>query len=149
NNPLPPNNGQLIPLANNMLVGLTQLGVSLGITQITPDSFQGTITAFVNADNDFNAARSNRQALSDNYHTATDALAQWLEVVRNILAGRFGVRWSTMWAQAGFINNKAAVPSRLAERLTLGQQLVSFFTANPSYEVPDMEVTAAQGTALT
>ena len=119
NNPIPRNNGQLTQMANNMLAGLIQLGASLGITQITPEILQGYITAFVNADNDFNTARSGRHAASDNYHTATVALARWLEVVRLSLAQRFGIRWSTAWAQAGFITNSTAIPSRLADQMTL------------------------------
>jgi len=149
NNPIPNTNGPFIQLANNMSTGLTQLGATLGITQITPEAFQGYITAFVNADNDFNTARSDRHEASDNYRTATKALARWLEVVRLSLAQRFGNRWSTAWAQAGFINNSTKVPDRLADQMTLGQQLVSFFTANPSYELPQIDVTAAQGTTLT
>src|SRR5437588_7035709 len=108
NNPIPNTNGPFIQLANNMSTGLTQLGASLGITQITPEILQGYITAFVNADNDFNTARSDGQASSDIYHAATKALAQWLGVVRLSLAQRFGNRWSTAWAQAGFINNSTA-----------------------------------------
>lgn len=147
-NPIPANNGQLIQLANSNLAGLTQWGSSLDITQITPAPLQGEITAFVTADNAFNLARSNRKDASDTYHTAVDALASWLEVARNVLAARFGPRWSTAWAQVGFINNTTAVPRRLADQLTLAQQLVSWFTANPSFEVPNLFVTAANGTAL-
>jgi hypothetical protein len=53
-----------------------------------------------------------------------------------------------MWAQAGFISPSTAVPKRIQQRLGLALSLKSFFTANPTYEVPAMEVTAAQATAL-
>ena len=53
-----------------------------------------------------------------------------------------------MWAQAGFINPSTAVPRRIEERLGLTLSLANFFTANPSYEVPGMQVTAAKATTL-
>ena len=61
----------------------------------TPEILQGYLTAFVNADNDFNTARSDRKAASGNYNTANGTLAKWLEVVRLSIAQRFGNRWST------------------------------------------------------
>ncbi len=147
-NILPTNAGQLIGLGNKMLAGLTSLGAALGITQITPAALDAALTAFIATDGAFNAARSTRQAASDGFHTAEDALAAWLGVVRNVLAARFGNRWSTQWAQAGFTNHTTAIPARIEDRLALALLLTGFFTANPSYEVPSMSVTAAHGTTL-
>ncbi len=66
----------------------------------------------------------------------------------NLLATLCGTRWSTAWAQAGFINRSTGIPTRIEERLGLALALVEFFTANPSYEVASMKLTAAEGTAL-
>jgi hypothetical protein len=68
--------------------------------------------------------------------------------VSNTLATRFGTRWSTEWAQAGFIDRSTGIPARIEERLGLVLSLVKFFTANPGYEVPGLKQTAAGGTAL-
>src|SRR5205085_1709662 len=70
------------------------------------------------------------------------------QTTRNLLAARFGNRWSTDWAQAGFNNSTTAVPTRIADRLSLAAALVAFFTTNPSYEVKSMNVTADQATLL-
>ena len=146
--PLPTNSGQLLGLANKMEGGLTELGQKLGITQITPAGFQTYITAFESADNSFNAGRSARQADSDAYHSDLAAMDDWLAVTKNVLVGRFGARWSTAWAQAGFINNTTQIPTKIEDRIALAGRLVACFTANPSYEVPTMLVTAAQGATL-
>ena len=148
NYPLPTNAGQLLGLANKMEGGLTELGLGLGITQITPSAFQTYITGFENADNAFNAGRSARQADSDAYQSALAAMDEWLAVTKNVLAARFGIRWSTAWAQAGFVNNTTQLPRRIEDRIALAGRLVACFTANPSYEVPSMLVTAAQGATL-
>ena len=66
----------------------------------------------------------------------------------HVLAARFGNRWSTMWAQAGFNNSTTAIPKRIEERLGLGLSLANFFTDNPSYEVKSMDVTADRAKQL-
>ena len=98
---LPTNAGQIIGLGTNMLAGLTALGMELGITQITPAGFETQLNAFITAEGNFNACRSDKQAALDAWKAATGALVDWLLVVRTVLAGRFGSRWSAEWAQAG------------------------------------------------
>lgn len=68
--------------------------------------------------------------------------------VSNTLATKFGTRWNTEWAQAGFINHTTAIPSKIEDRLALTLALVNFFTATPSFEVPSLNQTAAYGTTL-
>jgi hypothetical protein len=131
-----------------MYQGLITLGATLKITQITPVEFNTELNALITADGVFNAARTAKQMASNLFKPADVALSDWLQVTRNILAGRFGNRWSTMWAQAGFTNSTTAVPTRIADRLSLGLNLANFFTANPSFEVSSMNVTAAQATLL-
>jgi hypothetical protein len=147
-NDIPRNASQVIGLGNKMREGLDKWGTELGITQITPAGFQAELNAFSSAYSDFNAARSARQTASDVSKTADATLSEWLQITRNVLAGRFGNRWSTMWAQAGFINPSTKVPTRIEERLGLALSLATFFTANPSYEVKSMDVTAEKATAL-
>lgn len=131
-----------------MVHGLTLDGSALGITQITAAQLQGLLTAFTNADSAYNGGRSARQAASDAFQAAAAALGDWLATAKNVLAGRFGPRWSTEWAQAGFVAHSTAVPQKFADQYALGQRLTGFFTNNPSYEVASMQVTAAEGRAL-
>lgn len=148
-NKIPAANRSLLSgLGTKILAGLNALAVTLGITQITPESFAALLTAFTDALSAYNAARSSRQSAYDLYHSNETDLTNWLKIVRNVLAGRFGDYWNTMWAQAGFVQPSTAIPDRLQSRVALAQKLVKFFTDNPSYEVASMNVTAAKGTVL-
>lgn len=145
---LPTNAGQLLGLGNKMVHGLAVDGTALKITQISAADLQADVTAFAAADNAYNAGRSAQQAVGSAWQEAQRAVTGWLGVVRTVLAGRFGQRWSTVWAQAGFINNTTALPSRIEDRIALAGRVSAFFSNNPGYEVPSMQVTAAQGALL-
>jgi hypothetical protein len=147
-NNIPTNTNQLIGLANKMLTGLSGLGTSLGITQITPEAFQADLNAFTTEESSYIATRSSRQADYNRFHSAEKALTDWLQITRNVLAARFGSRWSTAWAQAGFVNASTALPVRIQSRIALALRLINYFTANPTAQVASMNVTAAQGTTL-
>ena len=138
----------LIALAVKMLAGLKKYAVDLGITQIIPVNFQAELDAFVAADGDFNSARSATQVASDAFKAADTAVAEWLQAARNMLTTHFGNRWSTMWAQAGFVNHSTAIPKRIEDRLGLCLNLANFLTANPTYEVAPLNITAARATLL-
>jgi hypothetical protein len=139
---------QISGLGEKMRAGLTLLGVTLGITQITAASFGALLAAFNAALAVYNSARSSEQVAYDLFHSKEDDIMAWLKVVRGILTGDFGDRWNTMWAQAGFVQPSTAIPRRLQDRIALVQQLAVFFTDNPTYEVPEKDVTAAKATEL-
>jgi hypothetical protein len=147
-NTLPTNSGLLIGLAENMISGINAIGAQVPVTMVTVANMQSALDAFIAADGAFNAARSARQSASDAYQAAIGALYPWLLSVSNVLASYFGTRWNTQWAQAGFINNSTAIPAKAGDQIGLALSLVGFFTANPSYEVASMGLTAAQGTTL-
>lgn len=145
---LPTNSLQLIGLATKNVEGMQALSSTLHLTLITTGEIKADLAAFVEQDSAYNAARSAKGAASDTYSGAMRAIYDWLLGVSNVLATRFGTRWNTQWAQAGFINNTTAIPSRIEDRLGLTLALVGFFTANLTYEVTTMNLTAAAGAAL-
>ncbi len=146
--PIPRDRGQIKSLAEKMQMGLVALGVLLGITQITASAFKALLDAFKAALGGYNSARGKQKAATTLYLTTETALTSWLTVVRGILVGDFGNRWSADWASAGFVQPSTAIPSRQADRVALAGKLGQFFTANPDMEVPDREVTAAKAVAL-
>ena len=148
NNDLPTNSAQLIGLAQKMHTGIVQLGVEIPVVMVTAAQLQTDLDGFIAKDVSFNAARSARLAASEVFQGKMETLYEWLLAVSNVLASRFGTRWSTAWAQAGFINRSTGIPVKTEERLGLALSLVKFFTANPTFEVPTMKLTAAQGTTL-
>jgi len=148
NNNLPTNSAQLIGLGQKMYTGTVQFGAAVPITMVTAAEIQAVLDAFVTQEAEYNAARSARLAASLAFQGTMGLVYEWLLGVSNTLATRFGTRWSTEWAQAGFINRSTGIPTKIEERLGLTLSLVKFFTANPGYEVPAMQQTAAEGTAL-
>lgn len=109
---------------------------------------QAGTDSFVAADKGFNDARSAQQAAYDIFHADDDALTAWLTKARAVLVTFFGLRWSTQWAQAGYINGSTAVPSTISDRLALALRVTAFFAANPSFEAASLGVTAAIATEL-
>lgn len=127
---LPQNPGLLIQLGGKMENGINAVGASVPVTMTmtmtTAKKMHDDTQAFLVADNNFNAGRSTLQTASDTYQATLDLLYTWLLNVSNMLANRFGTRWNTQWAQAGFINNTTGIPTRIASRVTLAQRLVDF-----------------------
>src|SRR5712691_7372963 len=148
-NPLPSNGGKIYNLATKMYNGIVAKGAAIPVTMVTADQMLSSKTAFKNADDVFNAARNTRRNAYQVSNPAQKALRAWLVVVRTVLAGRLGKRWSAAWAEAGFVAPTTAVPDTVEGRIALGLALVNYFTNNPSYEVPNMEVTAKKATTLT
>jgi hypothetical protein len=147
-NKTPTNGGLIISLGRKMKVGIIKLGPSVPVTMVTADEIEAQLGPFVTANNAYNKARSTRQKASDAYQTATSAVYAWLLAARLALVPILGKRWSTAWAQAGFISATTAIPAKVADRLALIAALETFFEDNPSYESPNTGVTAAKATTL-
>ncbi len=97
------------------------------------------------AENLFNAGRL---TLSRTSQAAEVGLYDWLGSAKAVLAASFGLSWSTDWAAAGFVNNSTAIPANHDDRIGLAEDIVEFLTANPTYEVSSVDVTAACGTTI-
>ena len=147
-NVLPTNSLQLISLGGKMLNGIIALGPTLKLSLVTAEQFQTDLTAFTMQNDAYNAQRSARQTASDAFQNEMGTVYNWLLGVSNTLASAWGTRWSTAWAQAGFTNYTTGIPSKTEDRLGLMLAIINFFTANPSYEVPSLNQTAAYGTTL-
>lgn len=145
---LPKTSAGLIQLGTGNIAGLKAYGTELEIKLITEAQATSNLAAFVEQDGLYNAARSLQQTASDTYQATLGPIYTWLLGVSNTLATKFGTRWNTEWAQAGFTNRTTAIPSKIEDRMALALALVNFFTANPSYQVPSLNQTAAYGTTL-
>ncbi len=147
-NAIPQTSKELITLGGDMTAGLTKLGTTLKITQLTPAELATVLAGFIAAEGTYIALRGGRNAIYATFHGAEDALTKWLAAVQNVLRTHFGARYSQDWALAGFTNNTTALPTRIADRLALAQLAVQFLTSHPEYQVATLEVTPARGTAL-
>jgi hypothetical protein len=138
----------LINLVKKMIAGITNLGPSVPVTMVTAAEMQAQLDPFIAANSDYNTARSDRQTASDVYQAATANIYTWLLAARLALIPKLGIRWSTVWAQAGFINPSTAIPAKIADRLALINSLKTFFTDNPTYQSPNTDVTPAKAATL-
>ncbi len=115
-----------------MYNGVVAIGAAVGVTMVTAAQLLASKTAFKNAQTDFNTRRN---ALRNAYKVFTPAMADlttWLGVVRTVLAGRLGQRWSAAWAEAGFINNTTSIPRDIEAQIALGVALGTYFTNHPT-----------------
>lgn len=148
NNTIPESFAGITMLGGQMHAGLVALGTQLGITQITAAGFGTALDDYMMAEAGYNSGRSAQRTKSDDWKGAMATLYAWLLDVRLVLVSEFGARYSTLWTQAGFINNTTAVPYRLDARLTLAFSLEAFFAENPQYANAPMNVTGARAAEL-
>ena len=148
-NLFPTNWGQLFVLATKMYNGLVAFAAAIPVTMVTAAQMLASRTAFKNAGDTFNAARTALNNAHRDAKPAQKALYDWLVTARAVIALRMGDRWSPQWAAAGFVAPSTQVPKTIDGQIALGQSLVTYFTDNPSFERPDMEVTEAKATELT
>ena len=135
-------------LAGKMISGIHNKGASVPITFVTETKMKADLIAFNESEAAFGRAR---QTLKDAHTTlipAAQALLDFLNVARPALIGHYGYFWTADWAAAGFVNNSTAIPASIEERLGVANALVTFFTANPSFEIAATGATAANGEAI-
>jgi hypothetical protein len=144
-----PNDAQIYNLATENYQGIVEDGEDIGITMVTAPEMLASRDAFKNAGNDVGNKRNALRNAYQVFHPAMLALYKWLLTTRSVIAGRIGDRWSAAWAEAGWPGPSTAVPKTIAGRISLGTSLKSYYTANPTYEVGNMDVTAAKAEELT
>lgn len=145
---IPNTSAGLIKLGQFNVSGMQAYATTLDIKLITTAQCEANLADFIAKDGTYNAARAAQQTASDSHQAALAPIYPWVLGVSNTLATRFGTRWNTEWAQAGFTNYTTAIPAKIEDQLALVVSLVSYFTANPSAEVPSLNQTAAYGTSL-
>ena len=99
-NALPVNIGDLIKLGNKMVGGLTALGQTLNITQLSAATLHAQLNAFATAQTTFNTTRDARQAASVLCTDSHSAIYEWLLKARDVLLPYLGRSWSAAWIPA-------------------------------------------------
>ena len=123
-----------------MSAGLTSLGSTLGITQVTAAQLNAQVAGMNTAETIFNVARATLTDATTVATLANEAIAAWLSKARAVLVPYLGETWSAQWAAAGFTSASTAVPGTVGERFKLIGLLESFFTANLPYQNDDPKV---------
>ncbi|HEY1584001.1 MAG TPA: hypothetical protein VGF73_12975 [Chthoniobacterales bacterium] len=131
-----------------MADGIGTVGASVPVTVTTKPQMLDLRTAFNDAETQFNTGRKTLRDAQRTAGGAEQALYTWLCAAKAVFVSHFGLRWSADWAAIGFVTASTAIPARIADRLALAGDIVTFLTANPSYENSSSNVTAAYGTAV-
>ncbi len=110
-----------------------------------------TITTVRNAakakDDAYQAAKGGKSAAIAAHVNKTAEARTFVTLCRDVLKPRFGKKWSPAWAVVGFTTS-LEVPKDSAELLPLVESVKTYFTANPTHEIADLDVTAAEATAM-
>ncbi len=129
--------------SSTAIKGLEDHGDDTGVKHCTATVLAAIRLAAVTArllyDNAKEALRGKRDVLA----TAIDAARKFATIARDNLKPIFGSEYHEGWDGPGFVGS-LAVPKTYEDLLPLMEALVSFFTENPTYEVEDRNVTAAQ-----
>ena len=147
-NPIPDALSPLFALAEDMADGLHSHETTIGIKQNTEASLRADLAAARVVVDALANAKAAKDTFSSNLRVADSNARSFLKTVRGVLAPRLGESWSATWEPTGFPNQSTAVPASQDERLSLCASLKTYFTANPAFEVPQLNVTAANADTL-
>jgi hypothetical protein len=92
----------------------------------------------------WNTAKAAKKSTSDAFNLAKQNGRELARACIGVLKPRLGNQWSSQWSAAGFTNNSLAVPDNAMVML---QQFRTYFSANPSQEVPNLTPTISATSA--
>ncbi len=137
----------LVALAEDAADGAATHESAIGLLQNTEARIRTDLNALESAQQTFQTARTTSRALTSAQRTADANGKAFIDAAKGVLAPVLGKQWSTAWVATGFITS-LEVPGKLAARQTLLAALRDYLTANPANENSQLNVTAAQATAL-
>ena len=142
-NSLPSKREKLFALGDDMVSGLNDHEVSLGIKQNTETVIDGALTAARAAESAFGVAQLAKKNANTTLTNADRAARVFIGLARKRLSKFFGESASMEWQAAGWPPGDTAVPTTQDERFEMMAKLRAHFANNAAHESTDMEVTAA------
>jgi hypothetical protein len=147
-NTLPSGTNALISLAERIADGYAKHAIWLRLTVDHTQQLHPEVAAFRKLEASFQESRWAKAAAGREAVAADKALTEWLAKARMIVLIVLGAKWTQAWLAAGFTHRRTNVPKRIAARLHLARQLITFFEKNPQWEYPAGEITAAGARAI-
>jgi len=135
---------ELHRLARKSLAGLGELQASLGIAHCSPAQLETLALDAEQKSTVYATARSGKTQAYLDVRTAREATDQFLAAARDYLKPALGSTWSGLWTQAGFTGPSLALPGTDADRRALLLALKAYFTANPTLQSTEYDLTAAE-----
>lgn len=133
--------------ASTAIQGLEDHGDDIEVKHCTAPVLTAARLAAVTArllhDNAKEALRTKREV----YEAERIAVRKFATIARDNLKPTFGSEYQEGWDGPGFVGS-LAIPTAYEDLLPMMEALVAFFTANPTLEVANRGVTAAQAQTL-
>jgi hypothetical protein len=144
---MPPSYAGLVLLSQRCQNGATLLGASIPLLINTAAAIGADRAALLNSQGAYQASRGAIPGLMEALKAARKAAALFCGQARSVLEFYLGTQHTDAWRPTGFINN-LAVPRNEAGLVALLSALRTYFTANPTRENADLQVTAGRAQTL-
>ncbi|MDB6027618.1 MAG: hypothetical protein JWM68_3841 [Verrucomicrobiales bacterium] len=139
---------ETVAQATQLISGLEQHEATADVKQNTKLVLIAALANAVNAKTAYDTAVTARTALSTALSVADENVKAFIGFARMVLLYFIGALWSEAWMSTGFQDQCTAVPRVSSLREVLMGALKTYFAANPTHEVPALNVTAAAAEAL-
>ena len=137
----------LLARGEEAIGGLDQFGAALNLSRVTKPIVTAKVGALRNKRDAYDTGtltvKGSRSVLNLTVKSAVD----YMQTSRDSLKRRLGKEHNLAWVPAGFPSgfSVSSNPAKLQERV---YSMATFLAANPTFEVPDLDVTAVRGETL-
>lgn len=138
---------RLFSVAEDWIKGCTLYGAAINVMHFTAAIITAARNLAKTKDDTYQAAKGSKAVAIAAHREKTEAAFAFATLCREVLKPRLGKVWSATWAEAGFTRG-LAIPDSSVDLLPLVESLKTYFTAHPTHEVADLDVTAAFATTL-
>lgn len=137
----------LLTKAQDAVIGATLLGPIIMLAQNTAAAIGATVTALLNARNDYDNAKVSLRERRAEVAAAVRSARAFLTLFREVLKKVYGNRYSQLWDVTGFIGS-LKISFKAEDLQPRIQKAETFLLANPDREVLALNITAAEASVL-
>jgi hypothetical protein len=145
---MPANRGALLILAADMIDGLHNHEVAIGVKQNTETKLAALLATCTSRQDDFALADAAEEAATTAQKLANSNVKGFIATAQKMLSDTFGSKANQQWQDAGWPAGTTAMPSSIEERINLLTKLSPFLGANAALEVAAKNFTKLQCDAV-
>lgn len=146
-NVVPRNVSDLLTACQDAAIGAAQVGPVIGLVHNTQVAINFDIEGFLTSRGACDAGKLTLSARRAVVRSLADDSRDFLIVTRDVLKPRLGNQYSEAWDAVGFVGS-LSVPMLSADLQPYLQASQRYLLANPTAEVPVLNVTAARAESL-
>ena len=137
----------LLARGEEAIGGLDQFGAALNLSRVTKPIATAKVDALRVKRDAFNTGNVAVKASRSQLDLIVLSAVDYMQTSRDSLKRRLGKQHSAAWTPAGFPNG-FKIGTNAADLQERVYSMSTFLAANPTFEVPDLDVTAARGETL-